>query len=345
MSVFQLKRAALVSVAAALPLAAATAQTPCGLRVFSEGVGRGAIATRVDGSRSGAAIGLTTSSGATVRDTLGVLVSSVTAGSPAEKAGIEEGNRIASVNGVSLKLAAADVGDDQMAGIMSRRLCRELDRIRPGDEVDLRVYASGQAKAVKVRAVDSDSLYRSRVSTRLGDRPTLGINFAVTGSSRDTLGVFVMAVEDGGPAAKAGIEEGNRVAAINGVDVRARRGDEDEWFLRSTSLNRLQREIQRVRPGDDVELRVYSSGQYKNVKVKAASTADFPNRKRSMTIIGPDRVVVPPMDLRVDIDGARIGDEVRRAVEMGLDGAGRGLDVAARALDGFKVGMFNRISW
>jgi predicted metalloprotease with PDZ domain len=347
MSVFQLKRAALVLVAAALPVAA-TAQTPCGLRVFSQGVGMGAIATRVDGSRTGAAIGLTTSSGATVRDTLGVLVSSVTAGSPAEKAGIEEGNRIASVNGVSLKLATADVGDEQMAGIMSRRLCRELDKVRAGDELDLRVYASGQTKAVKVKAIDSDSLYRSRVSTRLGERATLGISLAVTGSSRDTLGVFVMSVDDGGPAAKAGIEEGNRIAAINGVDVRARRGDEDDWSLRSASLNRLQREIQRVRPGDEVDLRVYSSGQYKNVKVKSASALDFPNRKRSMTIIGPDRVVVPPMDLhdlRVDIDGARIGDEVRRAVEMGLDGAGRGLDVAARALDGVKFGLFNRISW
>jgi C-terminal processing protease CtpA/Prc len=345
MSVLQLKRAALVSVAAALPVAAATAQAPCGLRVFSQDVGIGAIATRVDGSRSGAAIGLTTSSSATVRDTLGVLVSSVTAGSPAEKAGIEEGNRVASVNGVSLKLAAADVGDEQMAGIMSRRLCRELDRVRPGDEVDLRVYASGQTKALKVRAVDADSLYRSRVSTRSSDRPTLGINFAVTGSSRDTLGVFVMSVDDSGPAAKAGIEEGNRIAAINGVDVRARRGDEDEFFLRSTSLNRLQREIQRVRPGDDVELRVYSAGQYKNVKVKAASARDLPGRKRSMTIIGPDHISVPPVDLRVDIDGRRIGDEVRRAVELGLDGAGRGIESAVRAIDGLKFGLLNRISW
>jgi len=345
MSVLQLKQAALVSVAAVLPVVAATAQAPCGVRFLSQGVGIGAIATRVDGSRTGAAIGLTTSSGATVRDTLGVLVNTVAAASPAEKAGIEEGNRIAAVNGVSLKLAAADVGDEQMAGIMSRRLCRELDKLRSGDEIDLRVYANGQTKAVKVKAVDSDSLYRSRISTRIGDRATLGIGLAVTGSSRDTLGVFVMSVDDSGPAAKAGIEEGNRIAAINGVDVRGRRGDEDEWSMRSVSLNRLQREIQRVRPGDEVDLRVYSSGQYKNVKVKAGSTADFPNRKRSMTIIGPDRIVVPPMDFRVDVDGARIGDEVRRAVELGLDGAGRGLDVAARALDGVKFGLLNRISW
>ena len=63
-----------------------------------------------------AVIGVSTTSASTSRDTLGVLVSTVRSGSPAEKAGIEEGNRIASINNVSLKLAAADVGDDQMAG-------------------------------------------------------------------------------------------------------------------------------------------------------------------------------------------------------------------------------------
>jgi S1-C subfamily serine protease len=344
MSLSQAARVALVSVAATLPVAAAAAaQSPCAMRILSAAtVGRG---LRVDDARSSAAIGITTASGGTVRDTLGVLVSTVTAGSPAEKAGIEEGNRIASVNGVSLKLSPADVGDDQMAGIMSRRLCRELDRLKPGDDVELRVYSSGQTKTVKVKTVDSDELYRLRTTSRFDDRPTLGLNFAVTGSIRDTIGVFVMSVDDGGPAAKAGIEEGNRIASVNGVDVRARRGDEDEWMLRSSSLNRLQREIQRVKPGDDVELRVYSSGQYRNVKVKAARAADLPRRNRSMTIIGGDRIVVPPVDLRLDIDGARIGDEVRAAVERGLDGAGRGLAGAARTLEGISIGLRNRVQW
>src|ERR1044071_8299701 len=72
-----------------------------------------------------AVIGVGTTSGTTSRDTLGVLVSTVRGGSPAEKAGIEEGNRIGSVNGLNLRLSSADIGDDQMAGIMSRRLSRE----------------------------------------------------------------------------------------------------------------------------------------------------------------------------------------------------------------------------
>src|SRR3954469_24487792 len=76
-----------------------------------------------------AVIGVSTTNGSNSRDTLGVLVSSVRAGSPAEKAGIEEGSRISAINGVSLKLAAPDVGDDQMAGVMSRRLSRELDKL------------------------------------------------------------------------------------------------------------------------------------------------------------------------------------------------------------------------
>jgi C-terminal processing protease CtpA/Prc len=342
MSASQIVRMALVSAVAVIP-ATAAAQS-CGFaRIISQGNVSGAHRFSMTGS--GVAIGVTTSSGSTVRDTLGVLVSSVTPGSPAEKAGIEEGNRIAAINGVSLKLAAPDVGDEQMAGIMSRRLCRELDRLKAGDEVDLRVYASGQTKSVKVKTVDSEDLNRSRISTRLDDRPTLGIGLSVSGSVRDTLGVFVMSVDDNGPAAKAGIEEGNRIASINGVDVRARRGDEDEWALRSASINRLQREIQRVKPGDDVELRVYSGGQYRTIKVKAARAADLPGRRRSMTIIGPDRVVVPPMDLHVDIDGARIGQEVRRAVELGLDGAGRGLEGAARALEAVSIGLRNRVSW
>lgn len=246
-----------------------------------------------------AAIGVTTSSSASSRDTLGVLVTSVRAGSPADKAGIEEGNRISSVNGVSLKLAAADVGEMDVAGMMTRRLTRELNKLKPGDEVELKVWASGQTKTMKLKTVDPEDLYDLLPSRRSeSERATLGINIGTTGSSRDTLGVFVMAVEDAGPAAKAGIEEGSRIASINGVDLRGRRGDEEDGFFRATNANRLQREMAKVKPGDDVKLRVYYNGQYRDVTVKAARAADLPRRNRSITIMGGD-----------------IGDEIRRTLD------------------------------
>jgi C-terminal processing protease CtpA/Prc len=269
-----------------------------------------------------AVIGVSTSNAATNRDTLGVLVSIVRSGSPAEKAGIEEGNRIAAINGVSLKLAAADVGDDQMAGVLSRRLSRELDKLKPRDEVDLRLYANGQNKTVKVKTIAPADLYETRVSRSADDRATLGVNLAVTGSARDSLGVFVLSVADGGPAAKAGIEEGTRIASINGVDVRGHHSsDDDDFLFRASNVNRLEREVSRLHPGDDVDLRVYFNGQTRNVKFKAGRMSDLPRRNRSVTIMGGDNVMVPEILSR--IDGPRIASDVRRTVEASMEGMSR----------------------
>lgn len=73
-----------------------------------------------DGDR--AMLGVATSSSGK-RDTLGLLIRSVTPGSPADKAGLEEGNRIASINGVSLRLSREDAGEPDMSGAMTNRLC------------------------------------------------------------------------------------------------------------------------------------------------------------------------------------------------------------------------------
>lgn len=291
-----------------------------------------------------AVIGVTTSGSANGRDTLGVLVSSVRTGSPAEKAGIEEGNRISSVNGVSLRLSAADVGDYDMANVMTRRLTRELDKLHPGDEVDLRVYANGQSKAVKVKTVAPEDLYEASTPVRRdSERPTLGLRLATTGSPRDSIGVFVIGVEETGPAAKAGIEEGSRIASINGVDVRGKNTEDDEfWVFRSTSINRFERELSKLKPGDDAALRVYYNGQLRNVTVKVGRASDLPRRRGSMTIIGGDNpIALPPGATRVSIDGERIGETVRRAMETARTATSGALSGAGRLFGTFG----NRVSW
>jgi len=291
-----------------------------------------------------AVIGVTTSGSANSRDTLGVLVSSVRPGSPAEKAGIEEGNRIASVNGVSLRLSSADVGDYDMANVMTRRLTRELDKLHPGDDVDLRVYANGQTKAVKVKTVAPEELYEAtRPVRRDAERPTLGLRLASTGSPRDTIGVFVIGVDEAGPAAKAGIEEGSRIASINGVDVRGKNSEDDEFFIfRSSSINRCEREINKLKPGDDATLRVVYNGQARNVTLKVARMSDLPRRGRSMTIIGGDTpVALPPVSANVNIDGERIGETVRRAIESARTTTNGALAGVGRVMAGFG----NRVSW
>ena len=243
--------------------------------------------------RDRAAIGISTSSGG-MRDTLGLLVSSVTAGGPADKAGIEEGNRIASINGVSLRLSAADAGEGDMDGIANRRLIRELEKVKPGDDVDLRVWSGGQAKSVKVKTVAFDDLpSRSRSARReLEERPALGLSLSATGSRRDTLGMLVVRVATNGPAEKAGLVEGDRVSAINGVSLRVASEDAGDGYMSSARMNRYRRELTKVSVGEDVELRVLSNGQSKTVRVKAVRAGDLPRDRGGVMIIGDGAISI-----------------------------------------------------
>lgn len=246
-----------------------------------------------------AALGINTSSTGTRRDTLGLLVTSIVRGGPAEKAGLEEGNRLAAINGVSLRANAADIEDYESANTLSRRLVRELEKVKPGDEVELRVYREGRTQNVRVRTVSSDSLFKRATFRRISrdemeDRPALGIGLGSTGSRRDTLGVLVMSVQDSSPAARAGLEEGNRIAAVNGVNLRVAREDADDPSMGRTKAQRLVREVSQLKPGDNVTLRLYANGQFRDVTMKVARAGDLP-RPRGMTYFGGMEAPMPPV--------------------------------------------------
>src|ERR1017187_7728158 len=184
-----------------------------------------------DGDR--AMLGIATGSSGK-RDTLGLLIESITPGSPAEKAGLEEGNRIASMNGVSLKLAREDAGESDMSGTMTNRLVREMRKLKAGDEATLEVWNGGRYKTAKVKTVAASDLTPERMGRQdAEDRPALGISLGSTGSKRDTLGVFVSSVSENGPADKAGITEGNRIASVNGMDLRVPTEDNGDWSVAS----------------------------------------------------------------------------------------------------------------
>jgi S1-C subfamily serine protease len=342
------------AVASTLVLAAASANAQVAIATPRGGAVARAVAPAGFGmDLPRAVIGVATSFGTGSRDTLGLLVSSVTRNSPAEKAGIEEGNRIAMINGVSLKLAPADLGDPDMERLMNRRLTRELDKVKPGDEVDLRVYGNGQTRSVKVKTVDPDSLYASErriVWNSMDDRATLGIGIASTGSKRDTLGVFIMSVDEDGPAAKAGIEEGARIASINGVDLRVAREDAGDDFVSGTRLNRLDREMGKVKPGDAVELRVYQNGQTRTVKVTTVAVTQLDRRPRNTRVMrGGNGVTIirSPDHVSMELDAARVGATVRKAVEEATRVTGERLEGLGRVFDEMGRGMNARgsIRW
>jgi serine protease Do len=306
---------------------------------------------RFDGSPR-AALGINTSSTGTLRDTLGLLVSSVMRGGPAEKAGLEEGNRIASINGVNLRSNKADLEDYENAGTLNRRLVRELEKVRPGDEVELRVYREGRTQALRVRTVSSDSLFPAgRAFRRLSradfdEHPALGIGLGSTGSRRDTLGVLVMSVADSSPADRAGLEEGNRIAAINGVNLRVAREDADDPGVGNAKAQRLQREVSQLKVGDNITLRVYANGQWRDATMKVVRAGDLPHSRRMMYFGGdmmgmPGAPAIPPMPPMPPegvwkLRGAPIDFELGPDVREQLDGVRVKLDQMRPELDRIK---------
>ena len=315
----------------------ATAQTESRVRISTPAVAGGAFRVDRDELEHRAALGVGTRATGTMRDTLGLMITSITKGSPAEKAGLEEGNRIAAINGVSLRVNAADVEDGDMSSALTRRLSRELGKSKPGDDVELKVYRDGRTQTLKVKTADSDVLFARSDALRMtrsemDNRPALGISIGNSGSRRDTLGVFVMSVLDSTPAARAGIEEGNRIAAINGVNLRVAREDAGDRFLGSTKSQRLQREISALKPGDNVTLKVYSNGQFRDVTLKVARAGDLP-RSGAMMFMGdgfsgsmmamppmppmPRMAPMPPMAPMRPMDGFRFdwSPEFRRDLE------------------------------
>lgn len=265
-----------------------------------------------------AVLGITTDVGNGLADTAGVLVDDVLDGGPAARAGIQEGARLTAIDGVDLRISPADAEDPTLAGLGSRRLTRELGKRNPGDEVELRVASGNQSRAVRVRLADADSLRpRAAAAPRmrlrearepLASRASLGVSVGSTGSRRDTLGIFVMGVDEEGPAARAGIIEGHRIAAINGVDLRVNRADVEDPMVGSARVQQLTRTLRDVKPGDEVELRVWQDGRYRTVRVRTVP-ADSLRRSRGMTIIGggPGRFLVGPgmfEEIDVILDGA-----------------------------------------
>jgi predicted metalloprotease with PDZ domain len=100
---------------------------------------------------AGVVLGIAVRVSGAERDTLGVLIESVEPGSPADRAGLREGERIAEVNGLSLRVSPEDVGRSESEAVVQRRLERTLRDLQPGDAVTLRVFSGLRGRTVTIQ--------------------------------------------------------------------------------------------------------------------------------------------------------------------------------------------------
>src|ERR1700687_4713159 len=144
-----------------------------------------------------------------------------------------------------------------------------------------------------------------RMDSAMAKRAALGLELRATGTRRDTLGVFVEAVTPKGPAETAGIIEGDRIASINGVDLRTSAADTEDSYANGLAAHRLSREVLKLSPGSRVNLQVYSGGRLRDVQVTAGKASDvmrLGNRFRfmmpgmeGMEFSGPEGMFEPDM--------------------------------------------------
>ena len=126
------------------------------------------IRSRIGGS-SRAALGVSLGGMPSKRDTLGVLVIGVTADGPAEQAGLIEGDRIARINDIDLRVPREDAGDATLWSSRMNRLTREMRELEIGATVTLSVWSGGRQREVRATAVSSSELRSDGVRMFYGD--------------------------------------------------------------------------------------------------------------------------------------------------------------------------------
>ena len=152
--------------------------------------------------------------------TSGALVGDADPDSPAAKAGLQSGDVIVEVNGKPI--------DD------SRELRLMISEMAPGSQINMRVLHNGHTRDVSVKLVELQVKESASASTRQKlappepSQPRLGI--AVTELTPDlaerlnmpkgTKGVVIADIEEGSPAAEAGLQVGDVIQEVNRKPVK-----------------------------------------------------------------------------------------------------------------------------
>ncbi len=146
-----------------------------------------------------------------IPDTSGALVQDVSAGGPADKAGIKNGD-------VIRKLSGKTVGD-------SGQLTAMVTDMNPGTEVTLDILRDGQPMAIRVTLGERPA--NLGVTAGVGKAPSEGTLRGITVQNltpdiRDQLGlptnvrgVVITEVDPGSPAGQKGLQEGDVIEGIN----------------------------------------------------------------------------------------------------------------------------------
>lgn len=104
----------------------------------------------VSTARGRRVLGVSFAERGSMRDTAGLLITGITAGGAADKAGIAEGDRLVSIDGIDLRVPAADAGTPEGAQARVARLRRALNAAKDSAPVRLEVLTDGRRRTISV---------------------------------------------------------------------------------------------------------------------------------------------------------------------------------------------------
>lgn len=224
-----------------------------------------------------------------LKEARGFLVTDVTASSPADKSGIKGGYKISSINGRQIPL-----GGDVILAIDNKTI-RKIDDIltylerekKVGDAVDLTIFRDGKQQEINLtlaaRPVSDQQALQQEGQEQ---RPSLGISGTnitpeiarAMNLTQARQGLLVVDIIAKGPADKAGLRGGDKVANINGTETRLG-GDIiikiDNQTVRN--MNELISYLKTKDVGDVVHLQVLRDDKVKNIAITLGPNQKSPN--------------------------------------------------------------------
>lgn len=187
----------------------------------------------------------------------GVLIASVEKDSPASRAGIVRGD-------ILIRIGDTDVNT-------FREIQTVLQNRRPGEQVDVTVTHGDESRTRAVSLGDREG------RAYLGIVPCDDLH-AVKAIRLAGPGVFVGAVAENGPAAQAGVQRGDRIAAVNGEEVAA--------------VGDLRERIAARQPGETMTLSLENlEGQRRDVSVTLGENPE----QAGSAYLGIEPAPLPPL--------------------------------------------------
>ncbi len=139
----------------------------------------------------------------------GALVSSVEKGGPGDKAGLKAGDVIVGLNGAPVKSSA--------------ELPPKVAEVKPGSTVKLQVWRKGETKelGVTVGEMQPEKVASANDDGAAGGKLGLAVRPLSPDEQRQAEAQGLLVLDTAGAAAKAGIQPGDVILALNGTPVRS----------------------------------------------------------------------------------------------------------------------------